>query len=302
MVTNRMHEVSKGGKKFLLVCASLIFMVPASVAQDSPRLQTETAKRPDLVTPPMLSQPPAAGRRVKQVAPEYRGTRVYHTVYLPTDWKPGGKYSVLVEYTGNWFPTSGSTGEVKDANLGFGLSGGKGFIWVTLPCIEKGGQKNALRWWGDREATIQYCKTNLPRVCQEFGGDRDAIFICGFSRGAIAASYIGLADDEISGFWKGMITHDHFDGGRHWNYPLSDRASALKRLSRLKGRPVLVCGTGADYLQQHQELAKFTFVRPDILKLFQIPEGKVIHPHTDLWLHRHSPEQEQVRKWLEDNR
>ena len=70
-------------------------------------------------------------------------------------------------------------------------------------------------WWGDREATIQYCKDNLPRICEEFGGDISNIFICGFSRGAIACSYIGLADDEIASFWKGMITHDHFDGQKN---------------------------------------------------------------------------------------
>jgi len=33
------------------------------------------------------------------------------------------------------------------------------------------------------------------------------VFICGFSRGAITVSYIGLADDEIAAFWKGMFTH-----------------------------------------------------------------------------------------------
>ncbi len=39
------------------------------------------------------------------------------------------------------------------------------------------------------------------------------------SRGAIATSYIGLADSEIASFWKGMIAHDHFDGERTWGYP-----------------------------------------------------------------------------------
>ena len=28
-----------------------------------------------------------------------------------------------------------------------------------------------------------------------------------------------LADDEIASFWKGMITHDHFDGQNKWGYP-----------------------------------------------------------------------------------
>ena len=57
----------------------------------------------DLATPPMTEEAPAAGKRVRQVAPEYEGTQVYHSLYLPTDWKPGEKYPVIVEYTGNYF-------------------------------------------------------------------------------------------------------------------------------------------------------------------------------------------------------
>ncbi|QDU41127.1 hypothetical protein Mal4_54920 [Maioricimonas rarisocia] len=253
----------------------------------------------DLVTPEMTDQPPAAGRRGRQIAPDYAGTDVYHALYLPVDWKPGGTYPVIVEYTGNRFPTSGSTGEVKDANLGYGLTGGVGSIWVSMPYIEKGGKANALTWWGDRQATIDYCKTTLPRICDQFGGDPERLFLCGFSRGAIAVSYIGLADDEIASFWKGFITHDHFDGQREWNYPQSDRTSALERLARLKGRPVLVCGGGNAFLHDHLELADFTFLRPPIDEIFDIPERKVIHPHTDLWMHRDSEYRDRARAWLE---
>lgn len=255
----------------------------------------------DLETPAMTDAPPGPGLRVRQVAPEYKDTEVYHALYLPVDWKPGGNYPVIVECTGNKFPVGGSTGEVKDANLGYGISGGKGFIWVSMPYVEKGRQKNALTWWGDRQATIDYCKTNLPRICKDFGGDTNNIILCGFSRGAIATSYIGLADDEIASFWKAIFTHDHFDGAREWNYPESDRASALKRLARLKGRPVLVCGMGSgerDYLRDHLELADFTFLHVPTKSLFNIPEGKVIHAHTDLWMHKDSEYREKTRAWL----
>ena len=255
----------------------------------------------DLETPAMTDAPPGPGLRVRQVAPEYEGTEVYHALYLPVDWKPGGNYPVIVEYTGNKFPVGASTGEVKDANLGYGISGGKGFIWVSMPYVEKGRQKNALYWWGDRQATIDYCKTNLPRICKDFGGDTNNIILCGFSRGAIATSYIGLADDEIASFWKGIFTHDHFDGVRKWDYPESDEASALKRLARLKGRPVLVCSMGSserDFLKDHLDLADFTFLHVLTRELFNIPEGKVIHPHTDLWMHKDSEYRDQARAWL----
>ncbi|MEZ6088484.1 MAG: hypothetical protein R3C05_10755 [Pirellulaceae bacterium] len=253
----------------------------------------------DLNTPDMTDQQPAAGLRVRQVAPEYAGTDVYHALYLPVDWRPNGTYPVIVEYTGNKWSACGSTGEVKDANLGYGMSGGRGFIWVCMPYVEQGGTRNAVTWWGDRQATVDYCKVNLPRICNRFGGDMDNVFICGFSRGAIATSYIGLADDEIASFWKGMFTHDHFDGQRTWGYADSDRPSALKRLARLRGRPVLVCGESADYLEGHRELATFTFLKVPVSELFSIPEGQVIHPHTDRWMHKDSQYRRQARAWLD---
>lgn len=254
----------------------------------------------DLVTPEMTREDPGPGRRVRQVAPEYQGTEVHHALYLPVDWKPEGSYPVLVEYTGNRSPKHGSSGRVQDANLGYGLTAGRGFIWVVLPCVEEGGQRNALTWWGDREATIEYCKRNVPRICENYGGDPGNVFLCGFSRGAIATSYLGLADDEIASLWKALITHDHFDGERRWNYPASDRDSALRRLARLRGRPVLACGIGSGFLRDHPALAELTELQPPVAEIFDLPEGKVIHAHTDLWMHRESVARAQARAWLQE--
>ncbi len=258
----------------------------------------------DLATPVMRTgEAPAAGLRVRQVAPEYEGTEVYHSLYLPVDWKPGGSYPVIVEYTGNRFPPGKGSGEVRDANLGYGMSGGETFIWVVMPYVAEGRRENAVTWWGDRQATIDYCKLNLPRICDQFGGDRANVFVCGFSRGAIGASYIGLADDEIAALWKGVFTHDHFDGQKTWNYPGSDRDSALVRLARLRGRPVLICGQDASsvregYLEDHLDLADFTFIDVPTSQIFDIPEGPYLHPHTDLWMHRESDYRRQARAWL----
>lgn len=278
----------------LIACVAICTTISANA--------DETVAATDLVTPEMTDEEPAAGRRVRQVAAEYTGTDVYHALYLPTDWKSDGKYSVIVEYTGNKFAACGSTGEVKDANLGYGLSGGKGFIWVSMPYIQEDRQRNAVTWWGDKQATVDYCKINLPGICSQFGGDPDSVFVCGFSRGAIAASYIGLADDEIASLWKGVFTHDHFDGDRKWGYPDSDRESALTRLARLNGRPVLASGGANDFLRNHSGLAKFTFLKPAVAEIFTIPEGKVIHPHTDLWMHRESKFRQQARQWLHSNK
>ena len=101
-----------------------------------------------------------------------------------------------------------------------------------------------------------------------------------------------------------MFTHDHFDGKKTWGYAESDRASALKRLARLKGRPVLICGQNAsgvrdDYLEHHLNLARFTFLDVPTREIFDIPEGPYIHPHTDLWMHRESKYRKQARDWLQ---
>ena len=264
----------------------------------------EMVQATDLVTPPMTDEAPAPGKRVRQVAPEYAGTDVYHSLYLPTDWKAGKRYPVVVEYTGNKYPPGKGSGEVKDANLGYGLTGGKQCLWVVMPYVENGGQRNAVTWWGDRDATVAYCKTNLPRLCAALGGDPQRVVICGFSRGAIGASYLGLADDQIARLWKAFYTHDHFDGHREWGYAESDRLSALKRLGRLKGRPVLVSEMPGlrvreSFLKDHLALAQFSFVEVPTAEILPIPEAPFFHPHTDLWMHRPSEQRTDVHRWLQ---
>ncbi len=252
----------------------------------------------------MTEGKPGPGKRVRQTAEKYEGTKVYHTLYLPKNWQSDKKYPVLVEYTGNKFTPGKGTGEVKDANLGYGISGGEDFIWVTMPCIGKEGKENAVLWWGNRDATIEYCKKELPRILEQYGGDKQNVFVCGFSRGAIATSYIALGDDEIAKIWKGFIAHDHFDGHRNWNYENSDRESAVKRLRRLNGRPVLVSGFASSvrdqFLKDHLELGEFTFLDVPVRKLFKIPNGPMLHPHNDVWMHWETKQRQAVRDWLDE--
>lgn len=261
----------------------------------------------ELLIPEMKDQQAAAGLRVKVTAPEYIGTEVHHSLYLPGDWEHGNKYPVIVEYTGNYYPESGSTGKVEDANLGYGLTGGIGFIWIVMPYIAEDLNRNERTWWGNIEASINYCKVNLPRICQAYGGDTNNIFICGFSRGAIAVNYLGLADDEIARFWKGFIAHEHYDGVRTWGYEDDNGASALSRLGRLNGRPQLISeaatfnlsGKAREYLANHSDLGNFTFLTVPVDSLFNIPEEIPIS-HTDLWPIKNSPARCLAREWLWD--
>lgn len=257
----------------------------------------------------MTNGSPGPGKRVRVTPHEYLGTAVYHSLYLPERWRKSQRIPVIVEYTGNYYPAAGSTGEVKNACLGYGLSAGK-FIWVVMPYIASGGQKNELTWWGDETATVAYCKRNLTRIILEYGGDPSHIYICGFSRGAIGVNYIGLHDDEIASFWAGFISHDHYDGerqwgGTSWGSPLSAyRAKARERLLRLNGRPALVMQEGSTtnirkYLETMTQLDGFTFMDIPIKQLFpNIPNQDLIHSHTDKWLLYENQSSIRAREWL----
>jgi hypothetical protein len=264
------------------------------LGQETPDL---SSVKPDLEVVATTSGDPGLGRRVRQTDPEFAGTDVHHTLYLPTDWKPGRRYPVIVEYAGNGNYANKygdvSTGEVEGSKLGYGISGGKGFIWICMPYVNTLEKKNQLIWWGDVEATVRYARNTVRRVCDQYGGDRSAIILSGFSRGAIGCNYLGLHNEEIAGLWLAFIPYSHYDGViTTWPYPCADRASALERLKRLDGRPVFVCHEGSvestrSYIESTGVQAPFTFQRIGFRN------------HNDAWALRDIPERRAVRRWLE---
>jgi hypothetical protein len=85
--------------------------------------------REPIGVPRMIEGEPTPGTRVKQTLLPFVGTDIHHSLYLPSRWRLGALYPVVVEYTGNYHLPTNSTGKVEDASLGFGLLGGKDFIW-----------------------------------------------------------------------------------------------------------------------------------------------------------------------------
>ena len=235
-----------------------------------------------------------------------------HLIALPDDWTPdwkarGKSWPVIAEYTGNFFPTSGSTGEGEGAALGYGLARGRA-IWVVLPYVAKDHQKNERTWWGDIDATVGYAKTNLPRICAEFGGDPKKVILCGFSRGAIGVSFLGLHDDEVAKLWCGLWAHDHFDGmlewkGHAWGSPLARyREEASVRLRRLAGRPLLVSQAGAETKKFITSVAPsgVTYLTVDMGAHFgAFPNELAKHPHNDRWPLRDGEATTIARGWFE---
>lgn len=243
-----------------------------------------------LAVPRMTDESPAAGKFVRQIAAEYQGTGVYHALYLPSDWQPGRLYPVIVEYAGN---QSGlvCTGRVEDCRMGHGMSGGKGYLWIVLPYVNETEKKNQLTWWGDAAATRTYCRTNLKRICQQYGGDPSAVFLTGFSRGAIAGGYIGLGDEATSDLWLAFLPFSHHDAGSF------TREGGRERLARIRGRASFLTygshdGGRANTLLGGKILAELGF--PVMVR--EIPDTA----HTDRWIAVDSPIRREMRSWMAD--
>ena len=273
----------------------MIALLVALVSQDLPDLSSVSA---DLSTPAMTEGEPAAGRRVRRTTAGWEGTAVHHALYLPRDWKPGGRYPLIVEYAGNGNYRNAfgdvSKGTVDGSNLGYGLSGGDGFIWVCMPYVAVAGDRkeNAITWWGDVEETKRYCRQTVSSVCEAYGGDPKKIVLAGFSRGAIGCNYLGLHDDEIAGLWRAFFAFSHYDGERTtWGYAGADRASALERLRRLHGRPQWIC------MEQSVEPIRKYVEGTGVKGAFRF-QTIPYRNHSDQWVLRDLPERKAAREWL----
>ena len=290
----------------LLLFSSVVVSLIAQEPQRSGAKPAESidlkAVKPDLTVPVMKEVPPAPGMRVKQQLPAQRGSGIYHALYLPTNWSKDRSWPVLVEYAGNG-PYSNNLGDtnsglVEDCNFAYGISGGADFICLTLPFVNVEKKENQRQWWGDPQATVDYCLAAVDLICKEYGGDTKRLVLCGFSRGAIACNYIGLRNDKIAGLWKCFIVHSHYDGVRRWPYDDSDPTSARTRLARLNGRAQWISHEGTiaateQYLKESQPansppLGKFTFLA--------LPFGN----HTDTWVLRDIAPRAELRRWLRD--
>ena len=274
---------------------ALLFAAAALHAAPSPDISTVP---PDLVVPELNDGPPAAGKHVRLEL--FEGTPPV-ILYLPTDWVPEKKFPVIVELAGNGNFKNDygdtSSGLPEGSKLGYGLSGGKGFIWACVPFLNEAGNQPAITWWGDApsyrpDSTVAFLKRAVPALCERFSGDPERVILCGFSRGAIATNAIGLHDDEIAALWRGFVCYSHYDGVRtSWPFAGADSASARRRLARLDGRPQLICseaplGHTRRYLETTGVTGDFTFLQTGFRN------------HNDAWTLRPSPARDTGRKWL----
>ncbi|MDF7824802.1 hypothetical protein P4B35_12325, partial [Pontiellaceae bacterium B12227] len=238
---------------------------------------------------PMTEEEPAAGRRVRHQLKGFMGSELYHSLYLPADWKPGKTYPIIVEYAGNrWLnPPCHSIGRPEGSRMGFGMSEGKGYIWVNAPFVYPETKMQALNGWGDADATAQYAIDLVDMLCTDFGGDPDNVIITGFSRGAVACGYIGLRNDEISKLWKAFHSCQHYDGD---GYGQATYESALNdRMPRINGRKTFHTDNG-----KHEKLQELFRITGEPVEFVESGIGA----HTDTMFLENRPSTLRLREWL----
>jgi len=261
---------------------------------------------PDLAVPALSEGEPSGGKRVRQRLPGWPSSEAYHVIYLPTDWAPGKTYPLLVEYMGNGGYTNAygdrTEGWPEESKMGYGITGGTGFIWLCLPFLDGEGKAPVRNWWGSKPdlnaaPTVAYAKKAVPWICRQYGGDSSRVVLAGFSRGAIACNFIGLYDDEIARLWRAFIPYSHYDGVRSWDYTESTGPTVLARLRRLGPRPQFICHE-VDEKEMYLDRAKSYLEQTGVAGDFTF-QSTGFRNHNDAWLLRPGPARKNLRDWVQ---
>lgn len=279
----------------------------------------------DLTTPPMVQGAvPGPGRRVLATNPNWDpASYAYFALYLPGEWSPvGPPLPVLVELAGNgpWYDqfNDSSSGRPEGSNLGFGITGGSGAIWVSMPMLTADGLYGQTYWWGgpsvhlagtppmstpttfsanttNLTATVDYIISTVKHVISTYNGDASRVVISGFSRGAIGVNYLGLFNDAIASLWSASIAYTHYDGqpeDAQRPYPDPAPPASYQRLARLGSRPqYIVCENNVS-LEMTQP-----YIAASGLSINATFGSTGFCNHNDAWVLRPSPARDAIRAW-----
>lgn len=259
---------------------SLTLTAPVPVGEASPFISPAGK----VAVPEITEEKPAPGRRVRHRVPE--NSPAYAILHLPEDWTPDRRYPVIAEFPGNEFfhEHCFSTGLPDQCIIGTGMTKGRGAICLGLPFVAEDGSI-AESGWGDPDRTVAHTLAMIDDICERFGGDRENLFLTGFSRGALACGYIGLRDDRIAPLWKGFHACQHYDGDG-WNGATME--GALERAKRFRGIGVFQTDNPPD---------KFAAV----MEAMQVPvvwEQSGLEAHATAMFLDDRPSTEALRKWF----
>jgi hypothetical protein len=283
---------------------------------------------PDLYAPPMSFSAPGPGRRVAATTPGWPAA-AYHAVYLPPEWSNASAAPLLpliVELSGNgpWASPYGdvSSGRPEGSNLGFGITEGKGAVWVSVPMLTAGGDFVETWWWGcpavppftgappvtsgagaghcgsacNTTASVRFLADTVRYATRAYRADPARVVIAGFSRGAVGVNYLGLADGDVASLWAASIAYAHYDGqpmDAKNPYPDAGPPASYERLRRLGSRPQYIVAElngslveTAPYINASGVAVNATFAETGFCN------------HNDAWTLRPSPARDALRAWF----
>lgn len=187
-----------------------------------------------LEVPIMENTSPQAGKRIWYQPKSLQGSNKYTALYLPNNWNPNEKYPVIVEFPGNIYFTENcySTGRPESCTIGYGMSKGKNAIWISMPFVDDMSNEISESGWGNPDHTADLTIEIIEEIINKYGGDKDRLILTGFSRGAIACGLVGLRNDKIASYWKGIHACQHYDGDGWGGSKMED---AKERIKHFKG-------------------------------------------------------------------
>jgi hypothetical protein len=255
----------------------------------------------DISVPRAEKTTAAADRRTFVRLDDYP-PEISYVVFLPSNWSPSRRWPVFVELPGNgeYQDANGDrcSGLAEDCVMGYGITEGQDWIWVCLPFLNGDGSAIARQWWGDAPthdpaATLRFWRAAMADVHRRFAGDREAVVLAGFSRGAIACNALGLHDNDTASLWAAFLPCSHYDGVGSWNIPGTDRTAAAHRLERLGTRPQFICGE-AEQTEATRVYLDSTSISRERLTI--VSTG--FRNHSDRWTLRPCKARSQAREWL----
>ncbi|MBS0586157.1 MAG: hypothetical protein JSR76_07680 [Verrucomicrobia bacterium] len=243
--------------------------------------------------PPVEEGSPAPGKRVRVYLQDFPG--IYYIVFLPYNFTEYKTWPVICEIPAH---------AMSDYRtwLGYGITGGVDYIWVSLPILNSEGSEILMSYLPEKiNPTIECWEAVLKDLSIRFHINKQKIIIAGFSLGAFATSYLGNFNDAISLKWRAYIAHSHFDG---CCLNVTNSKDIDKRLERIGEKKVLLIAGKNDLAnlctkQAFKKLrlkgVKVTFIEiPDVQPSEEWPS----ETHNPLWILKPSIYLEKVRKWL----
>jgi len=242
------------------------------------------------LVPPLTTEgAPQAGKRVRVYLKAY--PKAYYVLFLPYNFTNKGrkKWPVIIESPGNEY--EGLQGLPDDIFLGFGLTRGLNYIWVSVPFIDEEGQVLSMYWGKNPLSTVQLWQEVLEDLSRRFTIDHKKMVLAGFSRGAVSTSYIGNYTDAIRTKWVAYFACAHFDGCCQ-----TLLGSAEERIARIQGRKVCICVGTNDSAKTCSIHAYERLMRQGCPATYiEIPGVD----HRPDWILGESESAEKAREWLE---